>query len=163
KEIIKDNWPGLLFFGINEDRNLYDQTNHLTETKYKNIIIHSNRKIEVTITKSSVSLLPKKNKIILNNNNKNIIKKKKKYHQKIINDKYIFIIENKYNSNKNIVLISNYFKDESRELIKVIVRVNNIINTYDILDLNQGEIFELNNHYMSVSILYNKEYLSPSW
>ena len=68
KEIIKDNWPVLLFFGINEDRNLYDQTNHLTETKYKNIIIHSNRKIEVTMTKSSVSLLPKENQILLNDN-----------------------------------------------------------------------------------------------
>lgn len=144
KEIIKDNWPVLLFFGINEDRNLYDQTNHLTETKYKNIIIHSNRKIEVTKTKSSVSLLPKENQILLNDN-------------------YNFIIEKKDKSPQNIELKSNYFKEEARGLIKVIVRVNNIINTYDILDLNQGQIFELNNHYMSVSILYNKEYLSPSW
>src|SRR5699024_2487496 len=144
KEIIKDNWPVMIFFGINEDRNLYDQINNLTETKYKNIIIHSNRKIEVTKTKSSVSLLPKENQILLNDN-------------------YNFIIEKKDKSPQNIELKSNYYKEEARGLIKVIVRVNNIINTYDILDLNQGEIFGLNNHYMSVSILYNKEYLSPSW
>src|SRR5699024_4264214 len=68
KEIIKDNWPVLLFFGINESENLYEQTEDLLQKEYKGLKISRNRNLDITEENGNLNILPKSYQISLNNN-----------------------------------------------------------------------------------------------
>src|SRR5699024_8342370 len=144
KEIIKNYWPVLLFFGINEEENLFEQTQDLLQTNFKNITIHRNRNLTVLTKKDQVELIPKFTHISLKHN-------------------YNFIIESLSEKSNVITIQSTYSKQEARGLIKVLVRNNGEFFEYDILDMNEGIDFDITDKALSINILYNKEYSSDSW
>ena len=144
KEIIKDNWPVLLFFGINESENLYEQTEDLLQKEYKGLKISRNRNLDITEENGNLNILPKSYQISLNNN-------------------YNFVIENKNNKVQKIKIESEYSKEEARGLIRVLIRQNGEFEEFDILDLNNGKEYEIGNSPLSINVFYNKEYNSESW
>lgn len=144
KEIIKNYWPVLLFFGINEEANLFEQTQDLLQTSFKEFSIYRNRNLLVRSKNEGIEIIPKHTHISLKHN-------------------YNFIIENLSEESKVISIKSDYYKEEARGLIKILIRSNGKFLEYDILDLNQGINIEINDNSVSVNILYNKEYNSDSW
>lgn len=144
KEIIKNYWPVLLFFGINEEANLFEQTQDMLQTDFKNITIHRNRNLSVRTKTDQVELIPKFTQISMKYN-------------------YNFIVENLSDESKIVTILSEYSKEEARGLIKVVIRNNGKFYDFDILDLNKGVEFEIKGNSLSVNLLYNKEYSSDSW
>src|SRR5699024_8014125 len=144
KEIIKDNWPVLLFFGINESKNLYEQTEGLLQKEYRGLKIIRNRNLDITEKNGDLNILPKSYQISLNNN-------------------YNFVIENKNSKVQKIKIESEYSKEEARGLIRVLIRQNGKFEEFDILDLNKGKEYEIGKSPLSINVFYNKEYTSESW
>lgn len=144
KEIIKYNWPVLLFFGINESENLYEQTEDLLQKEYKGLKIIRNRNLDITEKNGDLNILPKSYQISLNNN-------------------YNFVIENKNSKVQKIKIESEYSKEEARGLIRVLIRQNGKLEEFDILDLNKGKEYEIGKSPLSINVFYNKEYTSESW
>lgn len=144
KEIVKDNWPVLLFFGINESKNLYEQTEGLLQKEYRGLKIIRNRNLDITEKNGDLNILPKSYQISLNNN-------------------YNFVIENKNSKVQKIKIESEYSKEEARGLIRVLIRQNGKFEEFDILDLNKGKEYEIGKSPLSINVFYNKEYTSESW
>lgn len=144
KEIIKDNWPVLLFFGINESENLYEQTEDLLQKEYKGLKITRNKSLDITEKNGNLNILPKSYQISLINN-------------------YNFVIENKNSKVQKITIESEYSKEEARGLIRVLIRQNSKFEEFDILDLNKGKEYEIEKSPLSINVFYNKEYNSESW
>lgn len=144
KEIVKDNWPVLLFFGINESKNLYEQTEDLLQKEYRGLKIIRNRNLDITEKNGDLNILPKSYQISLNNN-------------------YNFVIENKNSKVQKIKIESEYSKEEARGLIRVLIRQNGKFEEFDILDLNKGKEYEIGKSPLSINVFYNKEYNSESW
>lgn len=144
KEIIKYNWPVLLFFGINESKNLYEQTEGLLQKEYRGLKIIRNRNLDITEKNGDLNILPKSYQISLNNN-------------------YNFVIENKNSKVQKIKIESEYSKEEARGLIRVLIRQNGKFEEFDILDLNKGKEYEIGKSPLSINVFYNKEYTSESW
>lgn len=144
KEIVRNYWPVLLFFGINESDNLYEQTTELLKSKLQGLSIYRNRNLEVIEQSNSISINPKNAQISLEKN-------------------YNFIIENLENEPKKITIESEYSKEEARGLVRVLIRQDGNFTEYDVLDFNNGKEIEITNSPISVNIFFNKEYNNKSW
>src|SRR5699024_2569006 len=139
KTIINYYWPVLLKFGINKLENNIENKN-------------SQQLSDVRISDF--------NKISLTKDNEKIIAKPS---VKEINNLefYTFGITGKAGSK---VKIRSYYQNEkARNKIKVIIKEDMDITTYDILDLNDGLILELSKKGISISIVYNYDYKKSSW
>lgn len=144
KKIINNNWPVLLFFGINETGNLFEQTIDLMDAEYNGFLISRNRNLEIINKGKELIIQPKNSQITFKEN-------------------FNFIIENLSKSSKEISIKSDYTKEDARDLIKVLLRHNSVFKEYDILDLNKGITLEVGASPISINILYNKQYNSISW
>lgn len=142
KRIINEFWPVLLHFGINKQKNLYEQSQNEK-------IINSNIEIEVN------DLLT-----LNSSNNQYIIKPK----NAPIKFQDVFQIKVKSNfKDENLKIRSTYNNPKGIGLIKVIVRNANQQEIFDITKLNKGIDLIVNEDGATIIILYSKTYINKSW
>lgn len=144
KKIINQHWPLLLFFGINTDENLYEQNSKLTVNKLKNIIVYGDRSLKINKQKNMMTILPADHHINLKQN-------------------YYCVVENNSKDTHAVTLRSDYDKESARGSIRVVLRYNNKVEEYDIVDLNNGINISEYGKSVHINILFNKEYDSESW
>lgn len=144
KKIINQHWPLLLFFGINTDENLYEQNSKLTVNKLKHIIVHGNRSMKINKHNSMLTILPADHHINFKQN-------------------YYCVVENNSKNSHVVTLRSDYDKESARGSIRVVLRYNNKVEEYDIIDLKNGINISEYGKLVHINILFNKEYDSESW
>lgn len=153
KLIINYYWPILLYFGVNkvENKNLLEDKN---DTKENENILMEEYIYDIKVREQS-------NIIVSKEENSIIVKPSKSEVE--AHDLYSFIIENSTNGKQTVHMRSPYSNPEGAGRINVLVRCGNDYKVYDILELNEGISFELEQFNISVSIFYNNDYKRASW
>ncbi|MFC3900407.1 hypothetical protein [Aliicoccus persicus] len=144
KKIIEDNWPILLYFGINKEESLFQQTNSLQETIASNMTIYSAYSLTVKKLRETISISPASQHIRLSEN-------------------YYFIIKNEKNDLEDVVISSDYSNESARGSIRILIRSEGNVEEFDILDLNNGLNLNRYGSLVHINIIFNKEYDADSW
>lgn len=145
KKLIENNWPVLLFFGINQKENLYEEFTEDSNILENNLEISNIYNLHINkISDSKIEIKPDTSDLS-------------------IHDYYNCKIKNNKNLKRNLFLRSTYSNPNGRGNIFVLIRSKDRIEKFDVLDLNNGLDISLSNDEISISIIYNKNYSSASW
>ncbi|WP_166626544.1 hypothetical protein [Jeotgalicoccus sp. S0W5] len=153
KEIIENYWPVLLQFGINSaspvknKETLTDEEDH-----FESLVVNKVKLKEI-------------NKTVFNQDGDSLIIKPD---GNLVNiyDSYSFSLEHEdieNNSIRTITLNSFYRNTKAKNKINVIVKQENDIKVYDILDLNKGIDFSLGRKPLVINIVYMANFTTKTW
>jgi len=149
KKIIEKYWPVLLRFGINtvkEDKAESEEDKSNEDDRvvtYNGLSIRPVNKAEIIDSKGFVHVKPETD--LVN-----------------IYDTYSFAIEK--SENKQLVTLTSFYRNKkAKNKINVIIKNDDKILVYDILDLNRGITIEIKDKPAIVSLEYNANFTSSSW
>lgn len=145
KTIINYYWPVLLKFNINklpknDKYHLYDAT----KVELQRISVLGLNKVSIEKEANSVLVKPKTKQI---------------YDFEM----YTFAITSKTNDNKKVRITSFYKNVKAKDKIKVLIKQAMSVETYDILELNNGIEVDISSGNATISIYYSYNFDKQSW
>src|SRR5699024_7182238 len=153
KEIIQNYWPVLMRFGINylnskkENNQVIVDEDEKKNLIDKKVVVKDINKIDLKQSESSLIAKPDVN--LVN-----------------IYDTYSFSLEHENideNFKQTITLTSFYKNSKAKNKINVIIKQNNDIKIFDILDLNKGVNLSMESKPIIISIVYSSNFTSSTW
>ncbi|MFC3900408.1 hypothetical protein [Aliicoccus persicus] len=146
KKIINNYWPVLLKFDVNK---------FPSNSKYE--LDYNNRH-----TLKNISIISLNQILIEDHSNGVIVKPRTDQIQDF--EFYTFSVLNNSNVNKKIKIYSYYRKTKARNNIKVLIKQNMEVKTFDILYLNEGHELEIEGKSnLTISIFYSRSFSKSSW
>src|SRR5699024_9308114 len=145
KTIINHYWPVLLKFDINkQQRNDKYQLYDANKIELQEIAVLGLNKVSIEKLTKGVIVKPKTKQI---------------YDFEM----YTFAITSKTNDNKKIRITSFYKNIKAKDKIKVLIKQAMSVETYDILELNNGIEVDISSGNATISIYYSYNFDKQSW
>lgn len=145
KTIINHYWPVLLKFDINKlPKNDKYQLYDATKVELQEIAVLGLNKVSIEKEGNGVIVKPKTKQI---------------YDFEM----YTFAITSKTDDNKKIRITSFYKNIKAKDKIKVLIKQAMFVETYDILELNNGIEVDISSGNATISIYYSYNFDKQSW
>ncbi|CAM2893026.1 hypothetical protein [Salinicoccus roseus] len=162
KKIINHYWPVLLHFGINSEKNLYEQ--YCEEARE---MLREPEPVQVPEASSAdireVRIMAQDSMILEKKQNEDSVLLKPGAGMTNAHNVNSFVIENGSKEARKVRLKSFYSNPKGKGIIKVVVRTSQSHEVYDILSLNTPLEIEITDTPYSVIVLYNENFSRASW